>query len=65
MSEKEKSYNQLQQELDEIVDKFERSSHQDVDEMLQDNERAESLITALQKRLDDAQLRLNKTKQNK
>ncbi len=65
MSEKEKSYNQLQQELDEIVDRFERSSHQDVDEMLQDNERAETLLTALQKRLDDAQLRLNKTKQNK
>ena len=65
MSEKEKSYNQLQQELDEIVDRFERSSHQDVDEMLQDNERAETLLTALQKRLDDAQLRLNKTKLNK
>lgn len=62
MTDKEKSYRQLQQELDEIVDTFERSEHQDVDEMLKDNERADVLINILQKRLDEAQVRLNKAK---
>ncbi len=57
---KEKSFKETQAELQVILDRFEQSEHEDVDELLQDYEKGKALIEALQKQLADAVLTIKK-----
>lgn len=57
-----KTYKELQSELDVILEKFETSAHDDIDEMLIDYEQGITLITELEKNLYDAELKLTKMK---
>jgi len=54
MSEK-KSYSHLKSELDQLMDRFESSSHNDVDQMLVDYKKASDLIKQLESYLEEAQ----------
>lgn len=59
---KEQSYSELKQELDEVLQAFESSTHEDVDDMLKDYEKAMELIKQLEAQLKSAQLSLKKIK---
>ncbi len=59
---KEQSYSELKQELDEVLQAFESSTHEDVDDMLKDYEKAMELIRQLEAQLKSAQLSLKKIK---
>jgi exodeoxyribonuclease VII small subunit len=57
-----KSYKELQAELDRILDKFERSEHDDVDELLADYAKGKELIAELESMLGEAELTIKKAK---
>lgn len=57
-----KSYAHLQAELDTILEKFERSGHDDVDDLLVDYEKGIKLINSLNERLEQAEISLKKIK---
>jgi exonuclease VII small subunit len=59
---KEPSYSELKQELDEVLQAFEMSSHDDVNDMLKDYDKAMKLIKELESQLKSAQLSLKKMK---
>ena len=59
---KEQSYSELKQELDEVLQSFEMSSHDDVNDMLKDYDKAMKLIKELESQLNSAQLSLKKMK---
>ncbi len=59
---KEQSYSELKQELDEVLQAFEMSSHDDVNDMLKDYDKAMKLIKELESQLNSAQLSLKKMK---
>lgn len=59
MSEKEKSYTELKEELDNLLDWFE-SSEVDVDEALKKYEQASKLLAELEKKLSEAELVVKK-----
>ncbi len=56
----QKTYKQLQDELQLLMDKFERSVHEDVDELLKDYDAGKKLIAELEKHLQQAELKLKK-----
>ena len=56
----QKTYAQLRAELDEVIERFERSEHADVDELLKDYEVGKSLIKELETLLDSAELKIKK-----
>lgn len=57
-----KSYKDLQAELSEVLDAFERSAHEDVDELLADYEKGTKLIAELEAYLSEAEVKLSKIK---
>jgi exonuclease VII small subunit len=57
-----KSYTELQKELDQILDTFERSEHEDVDALLKDYEKGSKIIVELEEYLKNAELTLKKIK---
>ena len=57
-----KSYRELQVELDRILGKFERSEHEDVDELLADYAKGKELITELESLLGAAEQTIKKAK---
>lgn len=57
-----KSYKELQNELDMLLEKFESSSHDDIDTMLKDYEKGMKLIGELENNLSEAELKLKKMK---
>ncbi len=58
----QKTYKQLQADLQEILYKFENATHEDVDALLKDYETGKHLIAALEKQLQQAELTLKKVK---
>jgi exonuclease VII small subunit len=58
----QKTYKELQEELEIILDKFEHSAHEDVDELLKDYDAGKQLIAELEKQLQQAELTLKKAK---
>ena len=65
MSKKSKTYRELRDELDEVMQAFESSSHADVDEMLQDYEKASKIIAELEAYLDSREVTLKKMQSSK
>ncbi|MCA9324299.1 exodeoxyribonuclease VII small subunit [Candidatus Saccharibacteria bacterium] len=55
-----KSYTQAQAELQEVLERFERSAHEDVDQLLADYDKGMKLIAELEAHLKDAELTLKK-----
>lgn len=58
----QKTYKQLQDELQVILDRFEHATHEDVDALLKDYEAGKLLIAQLEKQLEQAELTLKKVK---
>ncbi len=56
----QKPYAQLRTELDEVIERFERSEHVDVDELLKDYEKGKALLKDLETMLDSAELKIKK-----
>jgi len=59
---KQRTYKDIRAELDLIMQKFESSAHDDVDEMLKDHATATDLLAELDKYLKSAEVKLNKYK---
>ena len=57
-----KTYKELQGELDELLIKFESSSHDDIDAMLEDYEKGMKIIAELESNLSQAEIKLKKMK---
>lgn len=57
---KQKTYAAIRAELDEIIERFERSAHTDVDELLKDYEKGKTLLAELEAMLDSAELKIKK-----
>ena len=63
MKSQPKTYKELKTELDEILMKFEQSTHDDVDMLLRDYEKGQQLIQSLQTMLHEAKERIKQSKQ--
>jgi exonuclease VII small subunit len=59
---KQRTYKDIRTELDTIMQKFESSAHDDVDEMLKDHSTATDLLAELDSYLKAAEVKLNKYK---
>ena len=57
---KQKTYAAIRAELDEVIERFERSAHTDVDELLKDYEKGKTLLAELEAMLDSAELKIKK-----
>lgn len=61
---KSKSFRQMSEELEAIIDKI-QASNLDVDQIIKEYERGTEVINKLEKYLSDAQNKINKLKSSK
>lgn len=62
MSDKEKSFKELEQELDVILERVERAAYDELDDLLKDYEAGKKIIEQLEKKLKAAKNSIKKVK---